>query len=394
MTLTHPLTAPRSTVKSYDVAGVLGRFQAPHEGQLDVIETALGVGEIVKIGMGSANLARDTRNPWTYEERQEVLQKCVEQRFGEDASRVSYAPVDDNPYDKAAWIADVNNLFRRATRTLRPRIALVGNIRDQTSEYLTWFQGFDYVPVKDSGLNATAIRRAFFSGHVNFDAKDWNDSFDWSSLPGPTLEFLRKFRDDPAYAYLMKQQAAEIAYRERWGKGPFQTVDPVIVQGDHVLMIERGGLEGTGSIGLPGGFLNAGERLLNGAAREAVEETGLFIPEQHRVAFEAYLASCKAADRNKIAHPPMPDFMTQAVKTLMGYAKGQGERFDDPYRSRRGHLITEAFLFVLPDGHGFPHVVGSDDAKRAFWMPTSEVRPSETFEDHAFIVDRMLSLYL
>ena len=86
--------------------------------------------------------------------------------------------------------------------------------------------------------------------------------------------------------------------------------------------------------------------------------------------------------------------MVKAIQTLVGYVKGPGERFDDPYRSRRGHLLTEAFLFQLPNGHGFPRVVGSDDAKRAFWMPTSEVRPSETFEDHAFIVDRMLSLHL
>jgi ADP-ribose pyrophosphatase YjhB (NUDIX family) len=50
----------------------------------------------------------------------------------------------------------------------------------------------------------------------------------------------------------------------------------VIIKGDHVLMIERGGEEGTGMIGLPGGFLERYERLLDGAVREGIEETGLF----------------------------------------------------------------------------------------------------------------------
>lgn len=385
---------PRSTTKKYDVAGVIGRFQGVQEGHLNVLATALGAAERVKVLIGSANVARDTRNPFTYSERRNVLEACVAEKFPKDVGRVTYAGINDTPYDKPAWITRINNEVRAASDALRPRIALVGNIRDQTSEYLTWFPAWDYLPVTDSGSNATALRKAFFAGSVNFNAKGWEDAgFDWSRVPQPTIDFLQQFRGREVYPYLMKQLAAEAAYKKQWGPGPFQTVDPVIIKGDHLLMIERGGLEGTGSIGLPGGFLNPGERLLWAAAREGIEETGLFISDEDMPAFEAYLQACHQALVDKTAQPPTPAFMTKAIEMLVSYQKGDGVRFDDPNRSRRGHLITEAFLFQLPDGHGLPRVKGMDDAKAAFWKPTSEVRPAETFEDHAHIADFMISRY-
>lgn len=384
---------PRATSKTFDVAGVIGRFQGLQEGHGGVLSEALNVGETVQVMIGSANVARDTRNPFTFEERATVMERYVRDRFGDDAKRIRIAPLNDTPYNKKAWIEQVHMTMRGASSALRPRYALVGNIRDATSEYLTWFPAFQYVPVADTGVNATAIRKAFFSGKVDFDTTGWNDSFDWSTIPQATIEFLRAFRDKPVYAYLMKQLAAEITYREKWGVGPFQTVDPVIRYGDHVLMIERGGPEGTGMVGLPGGFLNAGETLLWACAREAIEETGLFIGDADLPAFRNWLLACNEAERAGKLAPAMPDFVLSAIRYLLTNVVGRGERFDDPNRSRRGHLITEAHLFELPVGLGFPRVLGLDDAKAAFWKPISEVRPAETFEDHAHIIDFMLTHY-
>lgn len=381
------LNHPRSTAKPYDVGAFLGRLQGVQDGHLDNIQKGLDNAEIVLAILGSPNVARDTRNPFTYEERLGVLRDCVAERFPTDRDRVRYASVDDTPYNKKAWIERVNMTVRSATSAMRPRIALIGNIRDATSEYLTCFPAYDYLPVTDTGVNATALRKAFFTGNVDFDSKGWNDTFDWSTVPRPTVEFLRRFRDRPVYAYLMKQLAAETAYREKWGAGPFQTVDGVVRYGDHVLMIERGGAEGTGMHGLPGGFLDAFETLLWGAAREVVEETALFISDDHLPAFRNYLVACK----NPKDKPPAPEFMIAAIRKLIGFLVGKGERFDDPNRSRRGHLITESFLFELPVGLGFPRVIGMDDAKAAFWMPTSEIHPARTFEDHAHIIDFMLT---
>jgi bifunctional NMN adenylyltransferase/nudix hydrolase len=392
----------RSTARPYDLAVFIGRFQPFHLGHLAVVEHALKNAERVLILVGSANVARDTRNPFTYEERATLIDQIIHdlavQRVaggsGDPArvdptaralrERIQIAPLDDTCYDHPRWINSVNMAARAATRTLRPRVCLTGHMRDATSEYLGWFPAWDYMPAPDTEVNATAIRKMYFDGYVNFHDKSWSDKqTPWHRLcPSPTITFLDNFRDRDTYPYLMKQRAAEMAYHTQWGKGPFQTVDPVIRKGDHVLMIERGGPEGTGAIALPGGFLEPGERLLAGAVREAVEETGLFMPLRY---FEH--------DGEDMDPEWKKQAQAESAKQLKTHQRGRGERFDDPHRSRRGHLITEAFFFDLPPGHGFPPVVGRDDAKRAFWMPISEIRPDNTFEDHAFIVDRMLNLY-
>lgn len=389
------IVQPRATTKHYDVAGVIGRFQGVQDGHLRVVGKALDVAERVKLMIGSANVARDTRNPFTYHERADMLTACLIAEFGlAKANRVSIAPLDDTPYNKKAWIERVNAEVRRTSAAIRPRICLVGNVRDITSEYLTWFPAWDYVPVEDDGVNATALRKAFFSGNVDFEAKGWSDiGFDWSHVPQPTIEFLHHFRDRSVYAYLMQQLANEAAYRKQWGEGPFLTVDAVILKGDHIAMIERGGPEGTGAKALPGGFHSAGERGLFAAAREAVEETGIFVADEDIPALRGYLEVCKIAQKAKQPAPAMPASMLAAIRKLMSYHVGEGQRFDDPYRSRRAHLITEAFLFQLPDGPGLPRLIGMDDARRAFWVPTSEVYPQDTFEDHAHIADFMISRY-
>ena len=53
------------------------------------------------------------------------------------------------------------------------------------------------------------------------------------------------------------------------------SVDCVVFRGDEVLLIERGGEPFKGDWALPGGFHDVGEGLLEAAARELREETGL-----------------------------------------------------------------------------------------------------------------------
>lgn len=370
-------SSPRSTDKPYDLAVFVGRFQIFHAGHLSVIENALKNAERVLILVGSANRSRDTRNPFTATERMSVIWTALADL---DVERVSLQPLDDYPYDKTAWMTAVQVAARSATTAVRPRVCLTGNVRDATSVYLSWFPEWDFLGSKDTAIEATNLRKAYFDGGVNFEQRGWQDGgVDWEVVvPAATIEFLHKFRDKPEYTRLMGEKAKEDAYRERWGAGPFQTVDPVIVKGGYVLMVERGDAgEGGGMVALPGGFLNAGETLLDGCVREAVEETRIFVPPSY--------------------HSPHtePEQAEEAARqTLLSYQRGGGVRFDDPNRDRRGHMITESFLFVLPDGHGLPSIRGADDAKRAFWMPISEVRGDNTWADHAFIIDKMLSKYL
>ncbi len=58
---------------------------------------------------------------------------------------------------------------------------------------------------------------------------------------------------------------------------PIVGVGAVIVQDGRVLLVKRGGEPLKGHWSIPGGVLELGETLRQGAAREALEETGLIV---------------------------------------------------------------------------------------------------------------------
>jgi bifunctional NMN adenylyltransferase/nudix hydrolase len=105
---------------------------------------------------------------------------------------------------------------------------------------------------------------------------------------------------------------------------------------------------------LPGGFINVRERVVDGILRELREETKLKIPE----------------------------------KVLRGSIQ-KVELFDAVDRSLRGRTITHAALIELPAGK-LPPVKGSDDAKKAVWVPLSSIREEDMFEDHYHIIDGLV----
>jgi bifunctional NMN adenylyltransferase/nudix hydrolase len=373
----------RSTTKAYDLAVLILRAQLFHRGHAGVVLEALKTAERVLLLVGSANLGRDTRNPWTFTERRAVILRAIHDIVHEanpDASasvianaetalvnRIDIVALDDAPYDVDGWLTNVHTFVRNATPAVQPRVCLIGNKRDASSDYLDMFPRWPYLAVTDTRINATAIRKSYFDTDVDLDRKGWTDKgIVFSEVLYPsTIEFLRRFRSTSFFEDMIRERAAEEAYREKYGSGPFLTVDPVVVQSGYVLLIERGGAEGNGKWALPGGFLNPYERLLDGAARECVEETNIFWGSQMN------------SDAQK-AH----------LKTFVK----RSYRFDDPYRSRRASIVTDAFLFRLPDGHSLPRVEGRDDAKKAFWLPISEVRPDQMYDDHAFIIQKLLSL--
>lgn len=381
--------------KPYDVAVFIGRFQPFHNGHLKVVMDAVTKkADKLIILVGSSNIARDTRNPFTYEERVALIldvlaghaAKIVADTSGDPDhvtawrrkffESVVVCPLPDSPYDLQEWIENVQHVVRQASApALRPRICLVGHERDHTSYYLKLFPQWTYEPAGDaSGIEATHLREDYFRGGVNFHASEWRDSGPiWPQVcPPETIRFLDSFRGSKAYGRLMDDRRAELDYKAEWGgKEPHVTVDSVVVQSGHVLVVRRGGRYGTDMLAMPGGFLEVDrkETLLQGACRETFEETKLYahisedVTDEHR------------------------------HRALYTHLRGR-DVFDDPNRSRRGRLITHAFLFKLPDDFRLPPVEGSDDAKEAFWLPISEVRADEFFEDHAFIVEKMIRQFL
>ena len=63
--------------------------------------------------------------------------------------------------------------------------------------------------------------------------------------------------------------------------------------------------------------------------------------------------------------------------------------FDDPFRSERGRVVTQAFLFNLPSRTSLFSVRGDDDAATARWVELGSLKAEHFFEDHASIIREM-----
>ena len=166
----------------------------------------------------------------------------------------------------------------------------------------------------------------------------------------------------PEYDQLVREATFIRNYKKAWELAPyaptFVTVDAVVIQSGHVLLVRRRAEPGRGLFAMPGGFVDPGERVAQSVVRELREETKIKLPESLLVG--------KANDQHPIV-------------------------YDAPNRSLRGRTITHVFLFELPPGP-LPKVKGSDDADKAKWVPLNVFAAMEDqmFEDHYHIINDML----
>jgi bifunctional NMN adenylyltransferase/nudix hydrolase len=222
-----------------------------------------------------------------------------------------------------------------------------------SSYYLDLFPGWAYLGAGAQGdICATELRRLFYEGEASGIAKAM-DSLP-VTLQGNFAEWLRSAE----YTKMREEHLAIQESRKIWGMGPFITLDAVVQACGHILLVRRGRHPGKGLWAVPGGFLEPEERLLAGALRELLEETGL-----------------------DLDHSPS------------GFDLKEVAVFDHPDRSQRGRTITHAHYFQLSDS-ALPAVSGSDDAVEARWIPVSELQAMEDqfFDDHFHILDHFLSI--
>lgn len=331
----------------YDALVFIGRFQPFHNGHKAIVDAALEKAKEVIIVVGSSFAARNIRNPFTFEERKAMIKA----EFPQD--NVKVVPVVDYPYDDNKWVAAVQSVVYSAISfTPDPiRIGLIGHEKDGTSFYLrifpTW--GNESVP-NVNGIDATDIRNGMFERDYSSFIKYTSPEVMKQSLS--IIDANTVLRDE----YEMIKN-----YKKAWDAAPypptFVTTDTVVVQSGHVLLVKRGAMPGKGLWALPGGFLDQGETLLNGAIRELKEETKIKVP----------------------------------VPVLKGSIK-DSKTFDHPNRSSRGRTITTAFYIDLGFDDKLPKVTGADDAEKARWVPFNEVDRTQMFEDHFAILDNFINI--
>lgn len=360
-------------MREFDYLVFMGRFQPLHNGHIYVINQALRLADKVIILVGSTNLARSPRNPFLLHERAKMIEDAVASNDLEDAKgRVIVRPVADHPYNDKAWIAQVQALISLTVLgdtnpndhvTLHglkdSRVGLIGHRKDGTSYYLKMFPEWKSVDVRTaySLVSATDLRNQYLQRAPLLP--------DVHLIPAPTRGFLQKFIMTEPFKWLVTEQEFYTKYRQSWAASPFppfiQTVDPVVVQSGHILLVRRGLHPGKGLLALPGGHPNPEETLQQAVLRELREETRI------------------SDDKGELPPAMLASFIdTSKTRT-----------FDAPYRSERGRVITEAFLFSVPNRTSLFKVRGDDDAASAMWHPLGSLRANDFFEDHAAIIEEM-----
>lgn len=347
MTAPREIPAPRSRKRTFGV--YIGRFEPPHQAHLLVMREALESVQKLIVVIGSARAARNTKNPFTAEERQDIITAML-QEVGIPKSRLLFVHVRDYFYNESLWLSEVQRGVQAFTHGSSD-VALIGHIKDESSYYLRSFPAWEFIPTHVvSPLSATDVRKAYFEDRLQ-DVR--------GMVPPAVHTFLETFRKTPEYAQLKEEYEYLRAYKAAWKDAPFPpvfvTTDAVIIRSGHVLLVRRAGLPGRGRLAMPGGFLEQKETLLDSCIREVHEETGL----------------------------------SEAVN-LPGNLKVQ-QVFDYPDRSQRGRTVTHAFHFDLGIGQ-LPVLKAASDAAEAFWMPLSEALPHPElfFEDHHAIIEHFL----
>lgn len=360
--------------KEFDLLVFVGRFQPFHLEHKRIIDIALEKSRNVLVLVGSAGKARTIRNPFTFDERNGMIAGCFEDEVVN--KRLLIKPLFDKTYNEVAWINQVqhivkdtildvvNNFGFRASGLSSAKVGLIGASKDNTSYYLKMFPQFRSVNVEiQADVHATGIREAFLDSPQH---EEWNNAINeirkiTHTVPNNVIKFLREFMKTDSYAQLQSELQFVRDYKKQWEVSPYPvkhaTVDAVVEQSGHILLVKRRSEPGKGLWALPGGHLNEYERQLDGAIRELREETKIKVPEA----------------------------------VLRGSIRDH-ETFDDPYRSTLGRVITKAYHFKLADDVTLPKVKGADDAEKAKWVPISELREEDLFDDHFFIIQYFLGL--
>jgi bifunctional NMN adenylyltransferase/nudix hydrolase len=345
----------------FDLLVFIGRFQPFHNEHKRVIDTALSKAHNVLVLVGSSGKARTIRNPFTFEERSDMIFEAFSPC---DRARMRVKPLRDKTYNDSAWLKQVQDTVTQTAIALNNsssmnlagtgRVGLIGASKDNSSYYLKLFPQWESVNVPiEYDVHATEIRDGYFEDEEVSMAPD---------IPNNVVEWLNdEFRYSEEYKALQREYWFVEKYKKAWEAAPYPvkhlTVDAVVEQSGHILLVKRRSEPGKGLWALPGGHLETNETLEDGVIRELREETGIKVP----------------------------------VPVLRGSIQAT-HVFDDPYRSNIGRVVTFASYIKLADDTSLPRVRGMDDAEKAKWVPISEIAEDRLFDDHYHIIQYFLGL--
>ena len=338
----------------YKLAVIIGRHQISHAGHELLKRKALDVADKVVVILGSSFQARSPKNPFNWQERQEMILSTLTE---DEKLRTFCCPIRDY-YNDRKWNAEVKRIV---SEYANDDVVLVGHKKagDKDTYYLDNFKGWDYIGIESIyKVDASQVRAIYFEAEdVNVSLATVNDL-----ILAPVKRFLMDWSFKPEYAELVEEHQKIKQEKALWKGSPydviFSTADAIVKADDHVLLGKRKFHPGRGLWAIPGGFIEQHENVLHAALRELKEETKIGLSN----------------------------------KTLMKYFKSV-KVFDHPNRSCRGRFITHAHFFDLT-GETIPDIQAADDLQEVAWVAIDKLSDMEEniFEDHFHILDQFLDI--
>ena len=317
-----------------------------------VADKAFEVAEKVLFFLGSANKPRTIENPFSYGERWSMVAANLEQAT---PTTCRIYPLNDYIYDDERWKKQIDDAVGD-----EKSVCIIGGAKGEW--YMSLFPEYDHVPLRPYPnprwvfpsleprfINATDVRNAYF-----LKGYDEGNKIIKELLPEPTMRFLKVWRQSKWFGYIQEELKEINKNKEKYGVGPFNTCDNVIVQNNHILLIKRKNHPGKGLYAIPGGFREKDETDLEGSYRELLEET------KANISYEQFLEY----------------FVESKI-------------FDHPSRSVAARIITAAHYIHLPWSKRITNVEGADDAASAFWFPIADLESIENlfYDDHIWIIN-------
>lgn len=378
-----------STTKPW-LASYIGRFSLFHNGHAAVLLGGLRKYQNVLVIVGSAKMPRTIKNPWTADERAQVIRSWYEAQLkkGEDLGELLIITSRDYPYSNDLWLAQTQAIIAEARADIGVPAGeptyIMGAKRDESGFYLDMFPEPTYMLdlVEEDHqvskfLTATWCREIYLGRSFNGTPLD-DKAYDLmmrAFVPDTTLAFLNKFqvRTDQyletglaPFPYLTAEHRITTERRaEIAGKYPpvSLTADAVVIQSGHVLLIRRRSSPGRGLWALPGGYVGSKEWTVEASFRELLEES--------------------------------------SIKASPAAIKGSlvdDHWFEHPDRSNINRVITHAFCYKLPDNKvdgrtTLSKVKAADDADKAQWFPLAEAlnMSDVLFDDHHAILEHFIN---
>lgn len=315
----------------------IGRFQPVHDGHMQAFKIAASQVNTLNILIGSANVCRSIKNPWTYTERVDMIRKRL---FQEGITNIKFYSLNDYPYNDHRWITEVRAIITDFDESwgVNKNDTVLFSPMKEGNDYLKWFPDIPTRSVPILGnINATDIRRGLMMTRDPSVPKTVQADFD--------------------YYENEKAKFADYPYPETLN---FLCGDAVVTCLGCVLLIKRKHAPGMNTWALPGGFKENNETLTQTVIRELREETNLRVPE----------------------------------KVLLGSIKNS-KLYDSPKRCHGIPRITYAIHFdIAPNNDGtLPDVRPKDDAMEAVWVSIdAAINHLTFFDDHLAILSEMVGI--